>query len=469
MSDRRAFVVVGLGFGDEGKGTIVDALVRRHGSDLVVRHNGGCQAGHNVVLPDGRHHTFAQWGSGTFVEGCRTYLSRFMIVNPAAMVFENTMLQGDGVLDAFERMYIDERCLISTPFHQAANRLREMSRRADRHGSCGEGIGETVKDSLEVPSSEVLRVHHIENSDKLNDILHATQQRKRAECADLIHVFRNETGTAAQACWMLEEPEAIEKIAQLYRQVYERANIVRAGDEPDLLKSAKVPVFEGAQGVLLDEWKGFHPFTTWSTTTSQNAKTILNDIDYHHPVEVIGVTRSYHTRHGAGPFPTEVEMREGAGRKKHVEEVNWHAKGEHNVTTQWQEHFRVGHLDEVLLRYAIQADGFITQLAITHMDSVMYGSRSWQHGIGYKLDGKDISGITTRDSHGALSILERQQAVGEMLDRCEPIIQQVTWGPVAYAERSSNFLRHMRTFFSQPIGITSWGNTHDHKKFAEDM
>ena len=78
-------VIIGLGFGDEGKGSCVDYNVRAHEADLIVRFNGGAQCAHAVVLEDGRHHTFAQFGSGTLVPGCRTHLSRFMLVNPIFM------------------------------------------------------------------------------------------------------------------------------------------------------------------------------------------------------------------------------------------------------------------------------------------------------------------------------------------------------------------------------------------------
>src|SRR5690349_11063425 len=101
---------------------MVDYLVRRCESDLVVRFNGGPQAGHNVVLPDGPHHTFAQFGSGSFVPGVRTLLTRFVLIEPYAMLNEAKHLESLGVPDVMRRTFIDERCLVITPPQQIANR-----------------------------------------------------------------------------------------------------------------------------------------------------------------------------------------------------------------------------------------------------------------------------------------------------------------------------------------------------------
>src|SRR5690348_3101760 len=107
---QRAILVVDLAFGDCGKGTIVDYLVRRDEAKLVVRFNGGPQAGHNVVTSDGRHHTFSQFGSGTFVPGVRTLLSRFVLIEPYAMLNEASHLAELAVTDALDRLMIDARC-----------------------------------------------------------------------------------------------------------------------------------------------------------------------------------------------------------------------------------------------------------------------------------------------------------------------------------------------------------------------
>src|SRR5687768_15135042 len=121
----QAFIVVGLGFGDEGKGSIVDALVAKTGARLVVRFSGGAQAAHNVIADDGRHHTFAQFGSGTFRPHCPTYLSEFMSFDPMALWAEAYNLQSLGERDCLKRLFICENAPLVTPVHKFLNRLTE--------------------------------------------------------------------------------------------------------------------------------------------------------------------------------------------------------------------------------------------------------------------------------------------------------------------------------------------------------
>ena len=125
------YIVADLGYGDAGKGTVVDWLCSHGGAEpvhTVVRFNGGAQAAHNVVAPDGRHHTFAQFGSGTFTPGVRTHLSRFMLVDPAALAAEAAHLGSLGIRDALDRLTVDRDALLTTPYHRAANQARERAR-----------------------------------------------------------------------------------------------------------------------------------------------------------------------------------------------------------------------------------------------------------------------------------------------------------------------------------------------------
>src|SRR5262249_33586331 len=114
--------------------------------------NGGAQAAHNVTAPDGRHHTFAQLGAGTFTPGVRTHLSRFMLVDPLALAAEAAHLASSGVTDALGRLTVDRDALVTTPYHRIANQARERARGARRHGSCGMGVGETARYALDFPA-----------------------------------------------------------------------------------------------------------------------------------------------------------------------------------------------------------------------------------------------------------------------------------------------------------------------------
>jgi adenylosuccinate synthase len=123
--------VVDLGFGDAGKGTVVDWLCATRPVPAVIRFNGGAQAGHNVVTEDGRAHTFAQFGSGS-LRGVPTFLSRFMVVDPLALTAEADHLSTLGVPSPYSLLTVDRSALVATPYHRLANQARELARGADR-------------------------------------------------------------------------------------------------------------------------------------------------------------------------------------------------------------------------------------------------------------------------------------------------------------------------------------------------
>ena len=136
-------MVMGLGFGDEGKGKIVDYLTRRTGLTEVVRFNGGPQAAHRVVTGDGRSHVFSQFGSGTFVPEVKTRLASPVLMDPLALMNENGALIESGVPDALSRLQISIDSPLITPYQRLVNRVREFKRGGGRHGSCGMGVAET--------------------------------------------------------------------------------------------------------------------------------------------------------------------------------------------------------------------------------------------------------------------------------------------------------------------------------------
>ncbi|HEX7304253.1 adenylosuccinate synthetase [Lentzea sp.] len=342
--DRDHVIVVGLGFGDEGKGAVVDALCADGPVSAVVRFNGGAQAAHNVVV-DGRHHTFSQFGSGTLA-GVPTWLSRFVLVEPIALATESRELEAIGVADPLSLLSVDAGALLTTPFHVAANRARENARGADRHGSCGKGIGETVWYGL-------LDGHKLGDVVEEQEVLGEPGPAPTVgDCLDPRALRRKLDALARFYEPLIGAGPEVDGLVELYRAFADAVRIT-TGDEAGRLADSGRLVFEGAQGVLLDETYGFHPHTTWSTVVPRNARELLQG----RSARVLGVTRTYQTRHGAGPLPTE----DPAVLARFPER--------HNGTGEFQGAWRAGHLDADLLRYSVDCCGGIDGLAVTHLDA----------------------------------------------------------------------------------------------------
>jgi adenylosuccinate synthase len=354
----KALLAIGLAFGDEGKGSVVDALTRREGASLVVRFNGGAQAAHNVVTPDGQHHVFAQFGSGTLA-GARTHLSRFMLVNPMTLLNEAAHLEFLGIKDSLSLMTIEREALVTTPLHMAMNKLRELARGDARHGSCGMGIGETVAYALAHPY-DALRVGDLEDEPTIRRKLGDLCDRLWASVSDIVSFSKRPAGFF-EACddvaqfkgWPADNAERMAAMVAPMRELVKRTKLVDRDWLPQTMEDTTT-IFEGAQGVLLDQTHGFQPHTTWSDCTFGNANALIEG--FTGDVTRLGITRAFMTRHGAGPLPTEsVEL---APLATH----------DHNKTGQWQGSFRVGALDLPLLRYARSHIDMLDGLIVTNID-----------------------------------------------------------------------------------------------------
>ena len=431
------FIVVDLGFGDAGKGTMVDAIARRCSSPpLVVRHNGGAQAGHNVVTSDGRQHVFSQFGAATFVPGARTLLSKHFILHPGGLMAEHEHLVSVGVTDALSRLSVDYRALVITPYHQAMNRLCEYARGVARHGTCGLGVGEAVADSLRA-GEDALCADDLLHVEVLRWKLFCIRRRKLAQAAQLLDEldaigFSRESEADAVT---LYDSEVLERTVDAFEAIGAHLRIVYANDADAQIRDTEHVIFEGAQGVLLDERHGFHPHTTWSTTTTANADRMIAETDRLGPVHRIGVVRAYATRHGQGPFPSENHW------------LTEQLRDSHNTDTGWQGRFRCGWFDVPLTRYALSVCP-VDSLAVTCMDRLAAVS-AWSICEGYR---EPIELVSGRGD------LERQAQLTQNLLKVTPVLRAVPGDAARYLATISNRLE-------LPASVTSFGPRAEDKRW----
>lgn len=272
-----ADIVVGLGYGDEGKGATVDALVAHRNAARVVRFNGGQQAAHNVVV-NGRHHTFASYGSGTFA-GVPTFVSKHCTIDPIAISAERRVLG-----PSFHPMlYVHEDALVTTPFHVVHNL---MDRRFIEHGTTGTGFGTTIEQNIVRPELSI-RASDLVNFDvlvdKMRNIMLYYSPAPRDFDAALVGLAKDMYYSKLVNFCVIPDEEFTEAL------------------------SFGHTVFEGAQGFGLDQDYGVHPHTTWSTTTPKNALELCANSGVEDVVK-IGCLRTYATRHGNGPMPHEGKL-----------------------------------------------------------------------------------------------------------------------------------------------------------------
>lgn len=348
----RYFITVDLGYGDCGKGKIVSYLVRRESIQLIVRYGGGSQCAHNVY-DKGKHHTFAQFGS-SLDPGVRTLLSKHVLVNPLSILKEEEYLRQLEITDALERLYIDAEAKITTPYHRALNRIKELARGSSRHGSCGMGIGETAAYAIKYPQ-DVIYAGDLRDRGLLLAKLSDCHARLRSDALTVINTIRDkDPEIMRQYSTFSGEPR---ELVARYREFAARGCIIDHKDASKLIADESV-VFEGHQGVLLDENYGFHPYTTWSTTTIANARALIREGgNTDAGLRTIGVLRTYATRHGPGPFVSE--RRDMAAV---LSEPN-------NGFGLYQREFRIGAFDVPVTKYALRCNGnLVDELAMTHCD-----------------------------------------------------------------------------------------------------
>ena len=320
-------VVIGANYGDEGKGLITDFEARRVGADLVVRFNGGAQAGHTVV--DGnRRHVFGHVSAGTFA-GAATMLSSKFIVNPLALEKELQVL-GDAKPDVINVM---RTARVTTIYDMVINSIVELSRGTQRHGSCGMGINETVTRHEKFPLTvyDIERGGHwlVQNIQKIRELW--VPYRLAGLGFDVNNLDSRFTP--------YKDVLASTDYFGMARAMYEQSQPLTCN--PTKLHGSFV--FEGAQGLALDEFLGTFPHVTRSITGLPYAILAAAELGVK-VLNPIYVTRSYLTRHGAGPLAADHE------------ELEHNPEDTTNVPNPWQGTLRYAPLNVEQLSHFISAD-----------------------------------------------------------------------------------------------------------------
>ncbi|MEO0788816.1 MAG: adenylosuccinate synthetase [Bacteroidota bacterium] len=347
-----AQIVIGLGFGDEGKGMLTDYLCRKADRPLVIRFSGGHQAGHTIVSPDGKRHVFSNFGAGSLA-AAPTFWSRYCTFHPIGYANELSALELLGVRP---KLYVDTMAAVTTPYDLLFNRASEKKL---RHGSCGLGFGATVA-RQEGP-------YKLHVMDLLDDFV--LKQRLQAIDTYYREKLSAQFDEQELRLWMDRFEEAVTVVRHDLSVVGERAFFRAHADQFSTL------IFEGSQGILLDQEFGYFPHVTRAFTSSKNALCLLErirtEITYAvgHNIaiqsEVHYVSRAYQTRHGNGPLSQENTTGLELAPTPY----------ETNQTNRWQGSQRRALLDVDQLRYALSCDanyssGIPRYLTISCLDQI---------------------------------------------------------------------------------------------------
>ena len=322
---KKAKIVIGLGFGDEGKGITTDFLCSQNPEAIVIRFSGGQQAAHTVIL-NGKKHVHSSFASGA-LRGLPSYFSEHCTIHPSFLYNEFLELKEK---EGNTTLYIHPLAKVTTPFDVWQNRNNSKNL---VHGSCGKGIGATMKRN--------------EGPYKLFAIDLVGPQNLLIEKLKNIGFYYGVSNTIELQNEVAYFLECIEKID------WKITNY-------DALKNYETLIFEGSQGVLLDMDHGVFPNVTYANTTSKNAIEICKKLDIQ-DIELFYVSRCYTTRHGSGWMPNE----------KEIQLVN--NKEETCIYNEFQKELRFGELDEELLLHAMQIDQIYSKatkcnLVITCLD-----------------------------------------------------------------------------------------------------
>ncbi|TDT50461.1 adenylosuccinate synthase [Fonticella tunisiensis] len=351
-------VVIGAQWGDEGKGKITDFLAES--SDVVVRYQGGNNAGHTVEVGD-RKYKLHLIPSGILYDDKLCVIGDGVVIDPEALLNEISYLEGEGVKVTPEKLVISDRAHLIMPYHKVLDGLSEKSRGKGDIGTTGKGIGPCYSDKHERSG---LRVCDLKHPEYFKERLMAAIEVKNRIIKD---VYKGE-----ELDFNAIYNSYIEYYSRLKDYIADTTVVVY-----NALKGNKKVLFEGAQGTLLDIDYGTYPYVTSSHPISGGV-CIGAGVGPTMISRAVGVCKSYTTRVGKGPFPTELEDEMG----EYIREKGF----EYGTTTGRAR--RCGWLDLVILKYAARLSG-LTSLAITKLDTLSNIDKI-KVCVGYEFDGKVI-------------------------------------------------------------------------------
>ena len=353
----KAIAVVGAQWGDEGKGKVVDYLAS--GFDYIARWGGGHNAGHTVIF---NNHRFVLQliPCGILREGKKAIIGPGTVVDPAALLAEVDTLAKAG-MDVTGRLFLSNRAHLIFPYHRQIEKAMEAARGENRIGTTMRGIGPAYEDKA---ARRGIRVCDLMDPEKFRRKLDCVLAEKKTLSRG---VFGEELVTEGLADSYLEMAERIRGYVADTASLLDRA-----------MNEGKDVLFEGAQGAMLDLDHGTYPYVTSSNVTAGGAATGLG-VAPTRITGVIGISKAYTTRVGAGPFPTEMPDLE-------AQEVRDRGKEYGAVTGRPR---RCGWLDLMVLRYAKMING-ITTLAVTKLD-VFDAQPEIQVCTGYRYKGTPIA------------------------------------------------------------------------------
>lgn len=358
----KIYVVTDLGPGDGGKGGVVHAISNMVRAHIIIK-RGGAQGSHGVHTSRGEQFAFSQWGCGTF-EGIPTYLSEQMVISPEGLLAEAAALRYEhGIYNPFTLLTVDERALCATPFHGVASCLKELARRNNPRGTVGTGVGAAYRSYQELPELAILAGELKQPG--LRDRLAAIRKHLQDELQPIIEgdFLQSDSAELEEQLWLLRDDRFLNYVAARFAEVAQQVNVVGRDYLGEVILTQEgAAIVETSHGVLTDRLMGFHPHTSAIRTMPSFTNGMLEAAGFDGQIVHLGVSRAYAVRHGAGPMPTA-----DPAMMEHL------LPGSAKTANRYQGEIRVGPLDLVLLRYAIEACGgpaAFDGLAVTWFDQI---------------------------------------------------------------------------------------------------